>query len=215
MKMIWKENKAVWLVFALIWISFFIWVMTFGKQDSFLLINLFHFPILDTLIPYSTYLGDGFFAIFVVLLLGFKNYRSTFIVLTSFLVSGALAQFFKGVVFPDMLRPIAYFEQFGLDIHTIDGITMRRMYSFPSGHTTSAFALFFSLIILIKNKGLHFLFLGMAILAAYSRIYLGQHFPEDVLAGSVLGTTVAIFTYFFWQKPKWKFLSYTYTKSKA
>jgi membrane-associated phospholipid phosphatase len=201
-----RRNKFTFIAFLLLWTSFLVWVLMQGKKESFLLINLNHTEVLDVLIPSSTYLGDGIFAVVLGLLLMFKNYRASFVVLTAFLVSGILAQFLKLVVFPDMLRPLAFFEELGIDIHTIEGIKMRRHYSFPSGHTTSAFSKFMSLIILFQKNWLSAILLLLACLAGYSRIYLGQHFPEDVLFGSMIGTSIAILSVNYWERSKWKFL---------
>ena len=59
--------------------------------------------------------------------------------------------------------------------------------SFPSGHTTAAFAFFCALSILArKHPLLQSLFFLLAAGVAYSRMYLSQHFLADVLAGSLL-----------------------------
>ncbi|MEO2117549.1 MAG: phosphatase PAP2 family protein [Methanocaldococcus sp.] len=57
--------------------------------------------------------------------------------------------------------------------------------SFPSGHTTLAFTLATSLLFYSKKLGV--LFLIWAIFVAYSRVYVGVHYPFDVLAGIVVG----------------------------
>jgi membrane-associated phospholipid phosphatase len=74
---------------------------------------------------------------------------------------------------------------------------MHSFFSFPSGHSAGAFSLFFmiSLILSGKRKFLGvFLFL-LAMLTGYSRIYLGQHFPVDVYAGSIIGVGFTWLTY--------------------
>ncbi|MFA8450649.1 MAG: phosphatase PAP2 family protein [Bacteroidales bacterium] len=56
--------------------------------------------------------------------------------------------------------------------------------SFPSGHTTEVFGIAFGLItIYSKNKVWGYLFLVWAIFIAYTRMYLGVHYPSDVLGG--------------------------------
>jgi membrane-associated phospholipid phosphatase len=65
------------------------------------------------------------------------------------------------------------------------------MMSFPSGHTTSVFAFMAFLSIITKNKLFSILYLLMAIFAAYSRMYLAQHFLEDVITGSIIGVVTA------------------------
>jgi membrane-associated phospholipid phosphatase len=68
--------------------------------------------------------------------------------------------------------------------------------SFPSGHTLSAFALYGFLAFSSKNKTVStVLLLALAVLVAISRVYLLQHFLQDILMGSVLGVGLAIFWY--------------------
>ena len=64
-------------------------------------------------------------------------------------------------------------------------------YSFPSGHTGSSFA---SAIVLWKElpKKYGVMAFIVAILIAYSRLYVGVHYPLDVLAGVVIGTVLAL-----------------------
>jgi undecaprenyl-diphosphatase len=57
--------------------------------------------------------------------------------------------------------------------------------SFPSGHTTSAFAVFG--VFWGIDSGLIYIFLGIAILIAFSRLYLYLHYPSDVFVGIILG----------------------------
>ena len=60
-----------------------------------------------------------------------------------------------------------------------------RDYSFPSGHATAAFAVA-ACLLFSGNKWWPFL-TGLAVLMAFSRLYLYVHFPTDVLAGSIFG----------------------------
>lgn len=59
-------------------------------------------------------------------------------------------------------------------------------HSFPSGHTTSATSM--AVVLSAANPGLAPGFALLALLVAFSRMYLGHHYPSDVLAGAVLGT---------------------------
>ncbi len=58
-------------------------------------------------------------------------------------------------------------------------------FSFPSGHTSSSFAA--TIIIWKANKKFGVMALVLAVLIAFSRMYLYVHFPTDVLAGMALG----------------------------
>ena len=57
--------------------------------------------------------------------------------------------------------------------------------SFPSGHTTSAFAVF--AVFWGLSSTLAYLFLVIALLIAFSRLYLYLHYPSDIFVGMLLG----------------------------
>ena len=70
-------------------------------------------------------------------------------------------------------------------------ILVRRLgdYSFPSGHTSASFAAATALYAIDRRWGTAAYIL--AVLIGFSRLYLGVHFPTDVLAGAVIGILAA------------------------
>ena len=74
--------------------------------------------------------------------------------------------------------------------------------SFPSGHTTAIFALTMPIILnsaLFAMSGLIVvLCIIIAISVAWSRMYLGLHYPSDILAGGLIGTITAYAVQYFW-----------------
>jgi len=65
-------------------------------------------------------------------------------------------------------------------------------YAFPSGHTSSAFATATSLAITTKKWYVAVPAFAWSASVGYSRIYLGQHYPSDVIMGAIVGTSSAI-----------------------
>lgn len=76
-------------------------------------------------------------------------------------------------------------------VHIVNGYR-GGMYGFYSGHASNAFAVAFFMITLVsgKHKYLILVALTYALLTAYSRIYLGVHYPVDILAGAIAGAII-------------------------
>lgn len=75
-------------------------------------------------------------------------------------------------------------------------------YGYFSGHATSSFALATFLGLVLK-KHVKYLFTGLifwAFFVSYSRIYVGVHYPGDVLTGMLVGILVALFCYLIYTK---------------
>lgn len=72
-------------------------------------------------------------------------------------------------------------------------------YSFASGHTTASFASA-GILVRFENKPLIIVTVLFAFLVAYSRLYLGVHYPTDVLCGMIIGTLGSISVYYFYSK---------------
>ncbi len=79
--------------------------------------------------------------------------------------------------------------------------------SFPSGHTTSAFALAVMLFLVTRGTRLAWTgwtAIGLAVLVGISRIYRGVHWPSDVLAGAFYGTFFACAFYLLFERFQWR-----------
>lgn len=69
-------------------------------------------------------------------------------------------------------------------------------HSFPSGHTTAIFAS--TVPYMLAYPALTVILLPLACIVGFSRIYLGLHYPSDVIAGALIGTGVAFGTVGLW-----------------
>ena len=130
-----------------------------------------------------------------------SNYRYTallrvFIVLAGFAVAVGLSDFISsGIIKPWVcrLRPTHEPALAGM-LHLVNGYT-GGMYGFVSSHAanTMACALLFSL--LYRNKYATVALMLWVALNCYSRMYLGVHYPGDIIGGLLVGTLIAGMTY--------------------
>lgn len=168
------------------------WLVFRGKEAAFLAMNAWHHPMADFIMPWLTHLGDGLFAGVVVLVLLLVNYRVAFTAAVCFLAVLFVIQFSKFLIFDDALRPLAYFARLGVDIRLIEGVNVHSHNSFPSGHAASAFAVFSFLALQFKKRYFGTALLVLAIVVAYTRIYIAQHFFGDILVGSIIGVSLVL-----------------------
>ncbi|HXB34977.1 MAG TPA: phosphatase PAP2 family protein [Puia sp.] len=188
-KAILVANRNYFICYLLVFAIGLILLLSLGKATSFIALNPYHRSALDTFFVYVTFLGDGRFAIVICLIyLVLRRWSQALQLIAAFLISALVAQILKNVF--SMPRPKQYFGA-GYS-YFIDGVTHIGFASFPSGHTTSVFALATLLAIFDGNKTLNSLYLLAAVAVGYSRIYLGQHFLGDVLVGSLIGVVTAI-----------------------
>jgi membrane-associated phospholipid phosphatase len=169
----------------LLMVAMIVLLIFYSKADSFILLNAYHSRALDYFFMYYTNVGDGLFSLGIaVIFLSYKRFLIGFEIIAAFLLSGALVQLLK--YFLPMPRPSVFLAN-GHYNHFIENVTLTGHASFPSGHSASVFALATILSLSDKNKNRSYLYLLLAVLVAYSRIYLGQHFLQDVFWGSTDG----------------------------
>ncbi len=163
----------------------------------------------------------------LILLLLFVTLRSytprQFIV---FLAALALAILLADQISASLLKPL--FHRFrpthepGLMemVRTVRGY-QGGQYSFVSSHASNWLAVTTYLILVLRGKLLALSLALMAALVCYSRIYLGVHYPGDILCGAVLGFVVGILTYqvfalfFLWKEERPRFVGFSPTKGTA
>ena len=161
-----------------------------------------HTVFFDTIIPLVTNLVDWLPYVTVVLLLFYRAGWATFLA-SNLLLSTLIVQPIKHIVYAP--RPLTWFAENMPDVSLplVEGVKMNLWLSFPLGHTTTFFVLFFSLSIIlcaenVKGKTiLSFLCFLCASFGAYTRIYLSQHFALDIFAGILIAVCSTLVLYFF------------------
>jgi len=174
-----------------------------ANQSLFLSLNHTSQQILpDALAAHLTEIGNGalvgVLALILVMFSPDGAKRFLFITLLSALVIAGLKKLFNDPR-PASVLPIE-------DFHIIGDVLKK--YSFPSGHTTTAFAMAGFVLLTYQNLALRSIAVVMALLAGSARISVGAHWPEDVFAGAALGLILAFIGAYFSQQPFSRFASY-------
>ena len=210
MKKLFQRN-IVFIVLSLILLGVLGLALLYIPQGELhLLLCDRHTPARDIFYKYYTQVAEWFPYIVCVALLLFSRIGDGAFASAAMILSALTTQLFKNII--NAPRPIMWFELNMPDVQLplTPGVEVHSWFSFPSGHTTSFFALAFVVSILFSretstsslsstNRSYSYLFqVGLFFLAAlggYSRIYLSQHFARDVFAGILVGVIVTAVCY--------------------
>ncbi len=176
--------------------------LSFSRADIYFAVNGLNSNWADFIAPYITDLGNGWTIIILSALLVLYNYRMAFLMASTYAFTSLSVQIIKHIV--GAPRPKIYFHDQLSRIHFVKGQYTDLFDSFPSGHTVTAFSTALLVVYLSKNKKWSIPLLLIAVLVGYSRMYLSEHFFEDVSAGSAVGVFFAIF--WIWLMDNKKFL---------
>ncbi len=134
--------------------------------------------VLASLIHYGTK-GSLIYIPFFIILLVAHHYRATLIIAGSLLLAGSTTNLVLKHLF-HRARP------FNALMHVIALPPLPSSFSFPSGETTGAFAVAMACVLVFPGKAwkLVWIWAGIVIL---DRVYMGHHYPTDVLAGALVG----------------------------
>lgn len=196
MKSLIYKNNYFFILHLLFLLSGAYLLLNYSKDDVFLAINHTHFDFADMFFSTITHLGSGIFYVVMIIFLLFIKYRYALIAAIGFVLLSLIVQIMKHLIFSDVVRPAKYFEGFE-NIYIIPGIGMHSFNSFPSGHTAVAFGLFCLLTLISSNKMLGVVYFLIALLIAFSRVYLSLHFFLDIYFGSIIGVIATVLSYLY------------------
>src|SRR3990172_6006025 len=162
-------------------------ILRFDRNLFYLINGRLTNPFLDAFMPFMSEKSTLFFIVIVgAVLVLVKGKRKDFswlvLVVVAVLVSDLLAATLKNVFL--RMRPCHALEYVRL-LMGCGG-----SYSFPSGHATNIF----SAAVLLSARHARYtpVFLMIAVGVSYSRVYVGVHYPLDVVGGAALGTACAL-----------------------
>jgi len=174
-------NRKIFIIlviygFLLFFIGLFLNKIIIWDEYFFLIINGLSNPYLGLFFNLITYLGSSVFWIFLIVIFWLKNNRKLSLhLLFAFIIDSFFLVIFKWIFLRP--RPLEVIE---FDVGP----------SFPSGHSERVFS---GAIVLSKYyKKYRILFYTLATLVSFSRIYIGVHYPLDVIIGSINGIIIGM-----------------------
>ena len=204
---VWNKNK-VFLSLSLILVAVLgLALLYIPKGDLHLLLCTRHTPARDIFYRYYTTIAEWLPYVVCVAILLFGRIGNGIFASSAMILSALSTQVLKHLV--NAPRPLTWFAEHMPEspLPLVEGVRMNLWHSFPSGHTTSFFALALVASILITSRTSHSsytsrtsfllqtLLFALATLGAYSRIYLSQHFALDVFAGILVGILITLVCY--------------------
>lgn len=211
------RNNSVFIGLSLILLAVLGLALLYIPQGELhLLLCDHHTPTRDIFFRYYTHVAEWFPYVVCVALLLFGRIGDGAFASAAMALSALSTQIFKHIF--NAPRPLSWFDLFMPDtkLPLVEGVKMNYWYSFPSGHTTSFFALAFVVCILATNKilqakpvvqcnglsaqrsfsvAVQLLLFAAAALGGYSRIYLSQHFARDIFGGTIVGIGITLLCY--------------------
>ncbi|MEP6613062.1 MAG: phosphatase PAP2 family protein [Mucilaginibacter sp.] len=185
-----KQVKPFFIPYLILMLACIIIKLLFTKQQIYFAVNGAWSSFADEIAPYITDLGNGWTIVILSAVLVLFNYRAAFLMASTYAITSIAVQIVKYIA--DANRPTLLYQDKLSLIHLVKGVEMLRFYSFPSGHTVTAFSTALLVTYLVKNKNWGWLLFIVAVAVGYSRMYLSEHFFEDVTVGSALGVVLTI-----------------------
>lgn len=198
MKKLLRDNSFVLALYACLVLISVYYLFRFGKVDVHIYLNQFvGNKLFDSFFYYITYLGDGLVMPFILLAIMFYNLRTGIYATMAFLIATIITTVLKYQFFDDVMRPYHIFQWYvKVPIRYVSADDLHTHNSFPSGHATQVFAILMSLVFTSTKESYKFLFFVIALLSAFSRVYLSQHWLVDITAGSLIGTCCSILLFY-------------------
>ncbi len=170
--------------------------------ELFLFLNSFNNSFWDIIMYYISAKYTWASLYLAVLVFSFVKYKvkGGLIVLLLFILLIVIAdqssvRFFKNIF--ERLRP-CHNPEISEIIH--NPFRCGGKFGFVSSHAANSFAFAVFSLLIFKKKWFSFAIIFWAIIVSYSRIYLGVHYPADILGGALLGTVCGLFVFGIFNK---------------
>lgn len=194
------KNKGFFIPYLLFLAAGLYAILNYTEKEILDAIVSLRTPVLTSVAKLLTHAGDGLFFVFIIVVLAFIKLRFALTGLIAWAIEGIVIQVSKRYIFDEYTRPVDRFKDSVTD-YIIEGYEHHALYSFPSGHASTAFCMFLLLAFFVQDKRWGLAFFIFACLVAFTRPYLAQHFFIDIYAGSIVGSFAAVIAYILVYKP--------------
>jgi len=172
-------------------------------QELFLLLNSWHHEALDPLMAFVSekWVWIPLYAVLLYLIFRRLGWKGTLWTLLSIAILITLSdQFASGFLKPTVarFRPCRT-ESLGDLVHIVNNHCGGK-YGFASSHAANFFALATFMSRFLQNRSWTVALFGAAVLTAYSRIYLGVHYPGDILVGALIGLSFGSLIWYLYHR---------------
>lgn len=204
-----KENKVLVAILSAILLIVLIPAILFDDSLMILINGATggsNFSILNTLFVLETaYVHYLFIAIFFILLVITVIFKDKIPVLQEWrniliicLITFAFEEPITNILKVMIIRPRP-FDTWPLRF-SLNPLADASGYSFPSGHAASGFCVITPLLLKFENRIYKILVSLFGYLTAFARVYVGVHFPTDIIVGSLIGIGLGLLGYIIFKK---------------
>jgi undecaprenyl-diphosphatase len=168
-----------------------------ADKALFLFLNGLHSPFFDPVMWLITSRSTWYLMyVAIVVWISFRYRRLAPVVVVFAVLSVILSDLASVHIFKETvcrLRPSHNPEFSGL-VHLIDGYK-GGYFGFVSSHAANSFAIAVFTLLVLRTRWYTFAILCWAVMVSYSRIYVGVHYPLDLIGGAATGTIMALLMY--------------------
>ena len=171
--------------------------LTAIDQDLLLAINGMHSPYFDS---FMWLMSRAWAYVLLALVFLYLAYRQGWKQMLLILVAVALTITLADQISSGLLKPLVqrfrptHTEEIANLIHVVNGYRGGR-YGFVSSHAANSFGAAVLLALLFRNRGLTTALIVWASIVSYSRMYMGVHYPGDIVCGAMIGVVSAYIVY--------------------
>jgi undecaprenyl-diphosphatase len=166
-------------------------ILEFDKE-LFLYFNSFYNDFMDTIMLMVTRKETWVPFYLTIVYFFVKHFRSKSILILIFMGLTILASDQISVLLKENLQRLRPTREPALEGLVHMAFQKGGLYSFVSSHASNMFAIFVFTSRIFKNKSYYILLLFWALIVSYSRIYIGVHYPLDILGGAILGWLLGV-----------------------